>query len=751
MKLGRRLRFELNEIVSFFVEPTWGYPIALFRIFYGLLAVWTSLFLFPNYERYYTDLGRMPWAKVKHFPEHIYSVIAFDPTNADYLRMLVWIQLLSSILLTLGILSRPATLIIFALQVAFQHRDPYILNSGDHLFLICSFLLFFTPLEQRLSLRNVVEKRLFPERYAKRIGRVSRVWSMRLIGLQICYVYLFAFAAKMNSQPWIRGTAMYDVLASPSLARFPAELDHPVLLAIVTWGTLAFELGFPLLVWQKPFRPYVIAAGLLFHLGIEFSMILPMFSCMMMISYCVFLDDDEAQALLRIPLKLFGFKGPNEPAPRDDLEAEAPEELEEQDPAQLPVPLPIRGAILPYAWGSRTSIAEVLGALPGGGPEAEYWLGAHAGGPAELLSGGGDLASFIRANPESALGPQLSARYGAELPFLMKVLAAASPLSLQAHPSREQAQAGYAKERALGIDPKSKTANYKDGNAKPELLFALTPFRALYGFCSLERAQMRLETLGLGREESPFAGLVNPQKPLAAALFRQAFVERALALKRTDAEPLLAAILERVAAPVADAPDPLFAALPGLIRAYPDDGGVFVALLMNYVEIEPGQAIFLPARNLHAYLEGTGLEVMASSDNVLRGGLTPKHVDIAELCRVLNFEEEAGLPLAPQVGRARGSKASETTTFHTTASEFELSILELVERDRVDVSGPAILFVLGGSIELAWENGVLDLARGAACFVPFACRGVGLSSREPSSREPSSRVAWVSVPQGLPS
>jgi hypothetical protein len=137
----RRLRFELNEIIGFFLEPTWGYPVALFRILYGLLAVWTSAFLFPNLVRYYSELGRMPWSKVKHFPEHAYSILAWNPMSLDYVRTLAWVQLLAALLVTFGLFSRVGAFAIFLIQVAFQHRNPYVLNSGDHLFLISAFLL----------------------------------------------------------------------------------------------------------------------------------------------------------------------------------------------------------------------------------------------------------------------------------------------------------------------------------------------------------------------------------------------------------------------------------------------------------------------------------------------------------------------------------------------------------------------------------------------------------------------------------
>lgn len=298
MTFAARIRLEANEIVRFFTEPTEGYSIALFRVLYGLLAMWTSLFLYPNAERYYTEQGRLPWAKVSHFPEHFYSLLRWAPESAELVYALVTISVVASLLLTVGLFSRVAAAAVFFVQVALQHRNPYVLNSGDHLFLILAFLLMFTPLERRWSLAGWLKGRWRPTHRQKELAQPVAAWAVRLIGLQISYVYLYAFVAKMNSSVWIRGTVMYDVFASPTMARFPAELHWPILLALVAWSTLVFELLFPLLIWQKPFRRYVIPIGMLFHLGIEVTLVLPIFSVLMIISYASFLDDEETRAFV---------------------------------------------------------------------------------------------------------------------------------------------------------------------------------------------------------------------------------------------------------------------------------------------------------------------------------------------------------------------------------------------------------------------------------------------------------------------
>jgi mannose-6-phosphate isomerase len=735
MSLQRRLRFELNEIIGFFVEPTWGYPVALYRILYGLLATWTSAFLFPNLARYYTEAGRMPWAKVKHFPEHAYSVLALDPTSLDYVRMLAWVQLGAAILITVGLFSRVGALTVFLLQVAFQHRNPYVLNSGDHLFLLSAFLLMFAPIENRLSLRNLIERRMRPERYKARFEKPVSGWSTRLIGLQICYVYLYAFAAKVNSPVWLKGTAMYDVFASPSLARWPAEVHQPVPLALITWGTLAFELAFPLLVWQKPFRRYVILAGVLFHVGIEATMALPMFSWLMMYSYTLFLDDAEAQAVVRFFRRPLGWFGPVEPSPA------IPEDMPHVSTA-LDAPLALSGVMKDYAWGSKTALADILGRHPSGGPEAEYWLGAHPSAPAVLARSGQDLVSAIASQPTQALGPVVQKRFGSELPFLLKLLSADEPLSLQAHPSRKAAEDGFLRERALGLVASDPKANYKDPNPKPELVCALSEFRVLFGFSDLKDALVRAQALGLDSAPSPFGELVRRGQGANEEEFRQSYLQLALTLPAGDVHEMVTTLARRAEALAVDGPLARFYARLGeLAQRYPDDGGVLVAVLMNYLELKVGEALFLPEGTLHAYLGGTAIEVMASSDNVLRGGLTKKHVDVAELGRVLGFGTSHPEVLSPRAV-STGSARLTSSTYSTDAEEFELSIVELGPENTLSVVGPGIGVVLRGQVRLGGLNSRLELARGAACFVPHAAGEVALEAQGESSR-----FVWVQVPK----
>jgi mannose-6-phosphate isomerase len=339
----------------------------------------------------------------------------------------------------------------------------------------------------------------------------------------------------------------------------------------------------------------------------------------------------------------------------------------------------LSGRIRPYAWGSRTVIARLQGRpVPSEGPEAELWLGAHPGAPATV--DGASLADLIAAGPERVLGREVVARFGPRLPYLMKVLAAAAPLSLQAHPD-----AGQARERFAAGHP-----SYVDAYHKPELLVAVSEFEALCGFRDPASAAAALSTL-----DAPVL------KPMVSALGRG---DLRSAMADLIALPA-AVVVEAAAAPGA----------PNLVRrlaaAYPGDPGVLVALLLNHVTLAPGEAIWMPAGNLHAYIEGAGVEIMAASDNVLRGGLTPKHVDVPELLRVLRFEVLADPVVRPEpVGPG-------IVTWPAPVDEFALHRVRpsggVVE---LPVLGPRVVCCLGGGVTVDDGAGAVELAGGEAAF-----------------------------------
>lgn len=352
--------------------------------------------------------------------------------------------------------------------------------------------------------------------------------------------------------------------------------------------------------------------------------------------------------------------------------------------------------VRPYAWGSRTTIAALQGRpVPSPTPEAELWMGAHPYAPSTVRSPDGpvSLAELIEADPDRVLGDRVAGRFGPRLPYLMKLLAAAEPLSLQAHPDAAQAREGYAAERAAG----AREPNYADPFHKPELLVAVSEFEALCGFRDPTVTAKLLDELAVPAlgpvVESLRDGAIGPA---VATLLGWPGPERA---------GLVAAVVE-AAQRVGDG-------LAGrLARYYPGDVGVVVALLLNYVRLDPGEAIWLPAGNLHAYLGGTGVEIMAASDNVLRGGLTPKRVDVAELLRVLRFE-----PLAdPVVGPVPVGPG--VVTWPAPVAEFRLHRAVVggsTPAVEVPVDGPRIVFCLDGAVT-ADDGEALTLASGAAAF-----------------------------------
>ncbi|NNE73823.1 MAG: mannose-6-phosphate isomerase, class I [Acidimicrobiales bacterium] len=320
----------------------------------------------------------------------------------------------------------------------------------------------------------------------------------------------------------------------------------------------------------------------------------------------------------------------------------------------------LRCPIQPYAWGSRTAIPELMGEIPSGEPAAELWMGAHHRGAAQLERAGETLSlgAAIAIDPQGELGGAAARRFGGCLPYLMKVLAAAEPLSLQAHPSSAQAEVGFAREELAGVPIDAPDRSFRDANHKPELICALTPFAALCGFADAEDSIPRLRGLGQPELQPVIDHLVaSPDADgVAAAL------QYLLTLDRGPAEQLVTAVV--AATTEADVPAGIEAWVQRLAGKYPGDPGVAVALLMNLVTLAPGQALFLGAGNLHAYLDGVGIEIMASSDNVLRGGLTQKHIAIDDLLEVVDCSP-FDVPIQTAVGPVH--------TFEAPIDEFALT------------------------------------------------------------------------------
>jgi mannose-6-phosphate isomerase len=343
-----------------------------------------------------------------------------------------------------------------------------------------------------------------------------------------------------------------------------------------------------------------------------------------------------------------------------------------------------------YAWGSLTSIPELLGQVPSGNPQAELWMGAHPLASSKFEATLEPLNLAIAANPMSVLGARVVEQFGPQLPYLLKVLAAKEPLSLQAHPSKAQAEIGFTDENARDIPLSDSNRNFKDNNHKPELIVAHSPFVALCGF----------------RPVSASVQLLESAAPALAHLLKEQGLGRFVAsVLERKCDHLLPQLHHGLASAISGFE--LDVHWANVIRAkYPNDSGLIVSLLLNCVELQPQQGLFLGAGNLHAYLQGTGIELMANSDNVLRGGLTAKHVDVPQLLSVLLFEDTLPKIIGP----------NKSGVFETPVNDFRLSIVQLhgpeMKFKRV---GPEILLVTDGMIE-----GPVSLKKGESVFVPFS-------------------------------
>ena len=394
----------------------------------------------------------------------------------------------------------------------------------------------------------------------------------------------------------------------------------------------------------------------------------------------------------------------------------------------------IRGALRTYAWGSRTAIAEFTGRpAPTAHPEAELWLGAHPGDPARLEGPDGEvsLLDAIAADPDGELGPAVRERFGDVLPFLVKVLAADEPLSLQAHPSARQAVEGFEREDRAGVPVNSPVRNYRDRNHKPELLVALSEFAALAGFRPAARTVELMKALAVPGLE-PYIGLLTDQSDAAGL---RALFTTWITAPQPDIDALIPAVLEGAVGYIRSGAKEFAAEARTVLELgerYPGDAGVLAALLLNRISLAPGEGIFLPAGNLHSYLHGFAMEVMANSDNVLRGGLTPKHVDVPELLRVLDFTP---VPDARVGTRREGIEL----IYQTPMAEFAASMLTLAGDDLghdVDAparhDGPQILVCTEGSVIARAKSGEVRLDRGQAAWVAADDGPIRLEASIPS-------------------
>lgn len=362
-----------------------------------------------------------------------------------------------------------------------------------------------------------------------------------------------------------------------------------------------------------------------------------------------------------------------------------------------------------YAWGSPTLIPDYFGLKSTGAPMAEIWFGTHPGSPAVLAD-----------EPTKTLTQQLGGR---QLSFLLKILAADAPLSIQAHPNAQQAKDGFARENAEGIPLAAKNRNYKDDRHKPEIIVALSRFEALCGFKPLKKIDELLEDLESHISTSDgFRSIAGSWREMLKTDDGLQKVFTDVSHRRGNFDGFTAEL-----ASLANF-EARFELAERLNNLYPGDPGVMLAMLMNHVVLQPGQALFLPAGNIHAYLHGLGVELMAESDNVLRGGLTPKHIDVDELERVVNFT--AGeLPLVEPVEVAAG-----LVQYPCAVDDFQLYRAEpsgsqlLID---LQLPGEAIILCTAGEIAVSTsQDERLVLTRGEAAYMSadakfFSLTGAG--------------------------
>lgn len=351
-----------------------------------------------------------------------------------------------------------------------------------------------------------------------------------------------------------------------------------------------------------------------------------------------------------------------------------------------------------YAWGSRSFIQALI-AQPQHEKIAELWLGAHPKAPAKVAEA--SLDALISQDPERWLGTEINRQYG-KLPYLLKVLAADEPLSIQVHPTKAQAEQGFAREEALGLAMNDPSRSYKDANHKPELIMALTPFDAL---CGIRAYDQIIDIFSVCRLQSCFSAYADFALKPALSTFRVLYQE----ILSAEVSGLSARILKLSASGTWQAE---IKAAQSLISYYPTDAFVIAPLIMNLMHLAPHDAMYLDAGIPHAYLKGAGIELMASSDNVLRAGLSPKYIDKAEVLAIVELE-----PYIPKILRV--SPQMNTLQYYPSpAKDFRLAVCDLKgELQLPQLHKPAILLCLQGSLRLSSHQGELILNQGQAAII----------------------------------
>ncbi|MCD6261784.1 MAG: mannose-6-phosphate isomerase, class I [Deltaproteobacteria bacterium] len=372
----------------------------------------------------------------------------------------------------------------------------------------------------------------------------------------------------------------------------------------------------------------------------------------------------------------------------------------------------LKNPVQQYAWGSKTMIQSLVGLDDlKGTPVAELWMGAHPKAPSMVQVNGNKwlpLNEVIKMAPFEILGKDVVTKFGDSLPFLFKLLAAKRPLSIQVHPNLDQAREGFERENALHIPLDSPKRNYRDKNHKPEILCALSPFEALKGFRRPE------EIIHLMKQVIPshLTDQFNKFCSDPAGQLRD-FYSFIMTMERKQQKEAVEELVSKAERCIKK--DVAFKWIIRLNNEYPGDIGVISPVLLNLVRLEPGQAIYIPAGELHSYLNGFGIELMANSDNVLRGGLTPKHVDVEELLWIVDFRATEVAVIEPE------SVNTKERSYVTPAREFLLSVVSLKKGDKYKSPqnrSVEILICTEGELVIQDNAVTRPLNRGQAVIVP---------------------------------
>ena len=362
-----------------------------------------------------------------------------------------------------------------------------------------------------------------------------------------------------------------------------------------------------------------------------------------------------------------------------------------------------------YAWGSKTAMNKIFKIKNANEQaQAEMWMGSHPNGCSKT-SKGVLLSELIAQDPENILGFYTYQRFS-ELPYLLKILAVEKPLSIQVHPQLSKAKSGYDTENAMGLAVDAPNRNYRDSNHKPELVYAITTFRALNAF----RPIMDIVDLFEQANVAVLANAVNKLKAHQTTAELQCFFERVMRLCGDDkAQALIQLFINLDKKATSSLAEEAFILVGELNAFYPEDIGLFAPLILNIVELQAEEAMYLNAEIPHAYLHGTAIELMASSDNVLRAGLTPKHIDVTELVANTKFEsiKLTDLKLTPEV-------KTNIKIFNVPVDDFCFEVHQVTEKTYENKTrGAEILLCVDGEITLSSNDLELTLQTGESAFV----------------------------------